>query len=348
MQDAARRLLPEQKQLQHCCRTFARHADGVEVWASERSAYFRGLVQCGSVWLCPVCSEKISAVRGVELQQAIDNALDYGHGVQLVTLTVRHGRELPLDDLLEKFTKAVRRFKSGRAYQKAVADFGILGEVRALEVTHGEANGWHPHTHALTFSHAPLKGHTLTRLKRRLFVLWFRACGKEGLPLPDYAHGVDVRPAKYAAAYVAKFGFAAELVKSAKKKGKVGSRNQWQLLADAAAGDRRSAWLFREYAKNFKGRRQLFWSKGLRVRLSLGVELTEQDALNVPDAPDCSLLFVLDPDTWAVVLRAGARAAVLEAAKQGAANLYGFLNRIRCEVPLWDGSFLGNNPRWEV
>lgn len=359
LQDAARHLLPDEKQLGHCHKTIARRSDGVEIWASEKGAYFHGLVQCGSVWLCPVCSEKISQVRGRELQQAIDNAMDYGHGVQLVTLTVRHGRDLALKDLLTSFTKAVRRLKSGRAYEKLLKDFGILGEVRALEVTHGEANGWHPHTHALTFSHGPLpvygkarlsstdRRRSLTRLRRRLFVLWYRACSKEGLPLPSYRRGVDVRPAKYAADYVAKFGFAAELVKTMRKKGREGRRNQWKMLADAAAGDKRAAWLFREYAGNFKGRRQLFWSRGLREKLSLDEELTEQQAMDLHD-DDAEMLFLVDPDTWAVVLRANARASVLVAAREGMATLYGLLNRLRCEVPLWDGSFLGNNPRWEI
>lgn len=268
-------------------------------------------------------------------------------GVSLVTLTIRHGLEDQLPSTIERLSKALRRVKSGRAAVRLRQDFGIVGDVRALEVTYGR-NGWHPHTHALTFSRAPLTGARLTRYRRRLFVLWYRACEREGLPLPSYRYGVDVRGARYASDYVAKWGFAAELAKPGAKTGRAGGRTPWELLADAGSGDKRAAWLFREYAECFKGRRQLWWSRGLAERLSLKGQLTDQQLLDLPEDDNPSLMTVIDRDTWTCVLRAGAQEQVLAAAFEGRAALYGLLNRLRCTVPHYRGGFYGVREQWQM
>lgn len=349
---AAQRVLSDDDRIQRCHTRLARdpHSPGglsrtsVQVWAGGDKAWFRGTIKCGCVWTCPVCSQRIAEGRRVEVQRAIDSAVSNGLGVSLVTLTVRHGADMPLNALLPKFASAQRRLKSGRAYKRLQADFGLVGEVRALEVTHG-LNGWHTHTHSITVSGRPLKGHTLTRLKRRLFCLWYRACDKEGLPLPSYRHGVDVRGARYAGEYVVKWGFASELARPAVKSGKIKNRTSWELLADAAAGDKRAAWLFREFAQCFRGRRQLFWSRGLRERLGLDVEQSDLDLVE-REPQEKRLLADVDTFTWALILRAGARGDVLEAATRGVADLYGLLNNLRCTVPLYDGRILGAREDW--
>lgn len=344
LQDAARGLLPGHR-IGHCHRSFGYQKTEVVIMRDGSAAWFGGLLSCNSVWACPVCAHRISLHRQSELQKAVDNAIAYGQGVQLVTYTYRHNRDMPLADSLERFTKAQRRLKSGRAYKQVCADFGLQGEVRCLEVTHG-LNGWHPHTHAITFSRhpldknttsrprlgqiasadgererytvgrlAPLKGHRLVQLKRRLFVLWYRACQREGLPLPSYRHGVDVRPAKYAADYIVKWGFAAELTRAHMKKGRDGGRSPWDLLRDASTGDQRAGWLFREFVAAFKGKRQLFWSRGLRARLGLGDELTDQEVMELEPAEAVEVAR-LTRDDWALVLRSRSRGELLELASQ--------------------------------
>lgn len=350
LQDSARELLPDERQLQKCFRSLRWGGEKAQVWSGTRGACFGGLIQCGCLWICPVCAAKISDQRRRELQLAVDNAVSAGHGVSLVTLTVRHGLRNKLSEFLPSFKAAVRRFKSGRPYTKLMAKFGALGEVRALEVTHGKKHGFHPHTHALFFSQGPLKGHALVDLKRRLYVLWRRACMHEGLPLPSYAHGVDVRGARYAANYVAKWGFARELAAVTLKRGKYG-RTPFELLGDFQGGDAEAGILFREYAQCFKGARQLVWSRGLWERLDMPGEnsMTDQQAMDLDEKQDdMQLVLTIDPDTWAVILRAHARASVLSAAMEGRASLCGLLNRLRCTVPLWNGEILGPKSEWEV
>lgn len=322
----ARKLLPNER-LAKCHRHV--NEPGASAFAcigKSGRAYYRGLIQCANPWACPICAFKISQSRAEEVQKGIDAALAYGDGVTLVTLTFRHGIEMPLKESLEKFSKALRRLKSGRAYKQFRNDFGIRGDVRALETTYGK-NGWHPHTHTITFTRRPLRGHALTRMRRRLFALWYQACQKEKLPLPTYRHGVDVRPAKYAAEYVAKWGFAAELTRSHLKRGHNAGRTPWQLLMDSAADDKRAGWLFREFAMTFKGRRQLIWSRGLREYLGIGAELTDQAVMDLEE--ETTAEYRIDGDDWKIICKFEARGAVLEAATTSEAAMRDLVKELR-------------------
>ncbi len=328
LQEAARRLLPDLKGLQRCHCTRHKGGGGVKVWRSNHGAYFSGLMQCGSVWVCPICAGKVAEGRAEELQRGIDYALAVGNGCMMVTLTFSHGRGDILADTLSGFSKALRSLKSGRSYQALMRDYGITGEVRALEVTHGQANGWHPHTHAITFSRCKLSDRDRFRFECRLFVLWRAACAKAGIGAPVFGVGVHVRPAKDAADYVAKWGFAQEVTRAHIKQAKAGGRTPWQLLAAADAGDQHAAWLFREFAQCFRGKRQLFYSAGLRQKLGLLDELTDQQLLDI-EPQEKTLVCEIEPDEWRMIVRFRARAAVLEAARNCVDAVRSLLDSLR-------------------
>lgn len=374
MQDTAAALLYRAghtgaKQFSRCHRSQTQPGGTVRIMADGGRAWYRDLKTCGSVWVCPICAEKISRERAADVQAGIDSALAHGKGVTLVTLTFRHSELDTLKNSLNQFSRASRMLKSGREYAALRAELGLIGEVRALEVTHG-ARGWHPHSHAVTFSRAPIldnrpsyprhgenptvgivvpvAGHRLVQLKRKIFSLWYRAMARERraprrprlfgslaekkayrarlrkIGLPSYKNGVDVRPAKYAAEYIAKWGFAAELTRPHLKKGHKGGRTPFQLLADATNGDARAAALWRDFAIQFHGKKQLFWSKektasgwvSVRDVLGIGAELTEQQALALADEKGVEIASV-EGDDWLIIRRFRARAAILEAALSG-------------------------------
>ncbi len=73
---------------------------------------------------------------------------------------------------------------------------------------------------------------------------------------------------------------------------------------------------FREYAAVFKGRHQLEWSKGLRERLGLGREATDEELVAREQEP-AVWLGSLTLDEWRLVLWGEARGAVLAAAAAG-------------------------------
>ncbi len=328
-------MVPEFERFQLCNDAAQKRAHGIGIYVKGAAAWLGGVIRCNSVWICAVCARRIAELRKQELQEAIDNAVRLGFGVILVTLTFPHGLGDVLATILKKFSKAQRVFKSGKAAVARREKIGFLGEIRTLEVTHG-ANGWHPHAHSLwILDHVPTQ-EEMEAIQSEVYQAWRNACLKSGLPEPSKEHGVDVRGARNAAAYVAKWGFAMEIAGGTSKRGKTGSRSPWQLLADATEGDQRAALLWREFALAFFGKRQLFWSRGLRDKLKIAPELTEQELLDLDDKRSQQVA-MLDLDTWYCVRKAGALEAVLRSAVDDIPGLYALLNHLRSTTPMEGG-----------
>jgi hypothetical protein len=283
--------------------------------------------------VCPVCAAKISERRRIELARAVEQHTQVGGSVLLVTFTYSHQREDNLKELLNKQSKAMQWFYRHRDYKELKSRYMKRGRVRALEVNHGQANGWHPHVHELWFLDLNLQDYEV--LRSEVFALWYRACERYGLGLPNEAHGVDIRGGKDAAAYVSKYGLEdkpdswgieSELTKANVKKGRKGSRSPFQLLDDYQEDDNQAGALFAEYVEAFKGKRQLTWSRGLKAQFDLE-ELTDDELAHQQD-DEAVLLAEIEADEWAVILKTttpkhDTRAIVLHLAEDGGAEVMG-------------------------
>ena len=97
------------------------------------------------------------------------------------------------------------------------------------------------------------------------------------------------------------------------KKGKAGG-NTFRPPAGSLAdkNDKQAAALFAEFAKAFKGKRQLSWSNGLKAKFNLVEKDDEELAAELEDSAE--LLGLISPDEWRDVLKVKARATVLELA----------------------------------
>src|SRR5205085_2664419 len=78
--------------------------------------------------------------------------------------------------LLQLMSKALSRAKGTRRARELAVRAGIVGAIRSLEVTHGEINGWHPHTHELLFGRPGERGRLLSHRNE-----WIRRLIKLGL-----------------------------------------------------------------------------------------------------------------------------------------------------------------------
>lgn len=299
------------------CR-YVNHGDvGVNYSAQHQAAHYAGLVTCGSVWACPVCASRIQQRRRGEIQQAIDWAKAEGHTVVLVTFTFPHQAWQRLQDLLDRQAEAFRRLRYSKGYRKLKP----MGLIRSLEVTHGD-NGWHPHTHELWIMDS-----RETRLQPDLSELWLAACRKAGLvDAPDgshlwgafMAHGVDVKYDMDAGDYLAKqddsrsWGFADEVSKATSKAGRAKGVHPHHFLVRKAEGDRGR---YIEYAKAMKGKRQLFWTRGLKDKV--GITDVTDEVLAQEDREAADLLGRLSPDDWKMIRGNDARAELLDCAESG-------------------------------
>ena len=156
------------------------------------AAHFSGTERCASIWACPVCSAVIRNERSADIEQAIKAHQAAGGGLTMVTLTMRHNRGDPLKVTLDAALTAYRRLMQGRAWSDFKAYNGIVGWVRAVEVTYGE-NGWHPHIHALFFTEKPIVERRASEWSSWLYGRWARYVVERGGKMPNRLHGVDVR-----------------------------------------------------------------------------------------------------------------------------------------------------------
>lgn len=328
LQSAARKNLNKSKvtRVNNCLRVpyklpkFTDKVAGIQVYRSlkHKTCFYGGLQTCASVWVCAICAAKISERRKCELQKAIEQYSSRGGEVLLLTLTNPHYQGDKLSDLLKGQAKALSYFNGDRASRELFKSIGYIGSVRALEVTHGRlreySNGWHPHYHILLFVKSGLD---LAVLENALWLRWVMACSK-AMPdsrLPDQKHGTKLDNGTKAASYASKWGLESEMTKGHIKKANNGESPFDLLRAYAYDDDKQAAALFREFAEEFKGKRQLHWSPGLKAQFDLEEVTDEQIAAKLED--DAPLLGNIEIEDWRLILKYDVRGEITELGRGG-------------------------------
>ena len=309
LQSVVRDLLPNSRTAK--CLRWRQKDKTVQVWKSNQyqRAHYKGLQTCSSVWTCPVCAAKISERRRAELEALISAHVAAGGYVLLVTRTFPHQRSDVLSDVLDQLAKAEASYKAHRDYKTFAKAFGLVGTVRAVEVTYG-ANGWHPHVHELLFLSVPV---ALDDLEEDLFRIWQGAAVRAGFPSPCRAHGLQLQDGTKAAKYASKWGLESELTQWHRKRGKIDSQTPFDLLRQVFdTQDKHAAALFREYAEAFHGRHQLQFSRGLKKLYAIA-DVSDGELANRQD-DDAILLGSFTPDQWRLVCQSGQRGSLLEIA----------------------------------
>lgn len=330
LQNEARKLLVNKEtpkgtkwRVTRCARSVNGSDVAVLFSPSVKRAHFGNLQICGSVWTCPPCAAKVGERRKAEVVAASDLHVEAGGGLYMMTYTFAHQREEQCPDLVKRLRVALTWMRKHRRYKKLVQYAGFVGLIRALEVTHGEANGWHPHVHELWLTTSPLSRAVLRLVQKDLFELWRDACNVAGLGTPNRKAGVTCIEAYSGAQYVAKFGrettwgTGAELTKSHTKRGRKASRTPFDLLRLSADGDKRAGSLFIQFADAFFGSRQLYWSPGLKAAFQIA-EISDEEAASMQEH-DAQVVCMIDKSNWKALLRLPyeARGIVLDLAENG-------------------------------
>ena len=289
-------------------------------------AYIGNVMACGLVWGCPVCGAKIRFTRAGEVLQVLAGNLSAGGGSLFLTSTVPHSGHHRLAPLVETVTRGWNSASSFRAGRTLFADLGINGYVRALEVTHGWKNGWHPHLHIALLLSEPTTQALADELHDRFFPLWRDAITAAGLAAPTAEHGVDVRQVTHVAGiadYLSKVegadAFSREIVYANHKKGRNGNRSYAQILRDARlTGDMDDVALINEYERAMKGRRLVQMSRGLKARW-LVEEKTDQEIAS--EVVGGETLMLIDEGMWRALRRErGSIAELLNVTEVGGAE----------------------------
>ena len=218
---AARRLLPKDHRTTKCMRwRLPDRETQVCKGVTQGKAFYQGLQVCAMPWACPVCASKISERRRHEVAKAMKQAEALGLQVHLLTLTIPHGIGDDVSALVSKMGKAWTSLWQGRRGVERRESLGLVGHIRALEVTHG-ANGFHPHYHALMFFDPE---RSTEAGWCALPGIWQKVATRAGLPSPSLEHGCKVDDGSKAAQYVSKgvWGLESEVTKGHVKAGKTG------------------------------------------------------------------------------------------------------------------------------
>lgn len=316
LQSVARSYLPKSRTAK-CLRIRSADVLNVQVHHSKemKKASYGGLQTCGSVWACPVCAHKVARQRRIEMIRLLERHIATGGDVIMITRTFPHTRFDSLSDSLTAFQDAETRYHRGKGYKKAFQDVGLVGSVKALEVTYG-ANGWHPHVHEIILTQSKVPDFYYREvLHPKLFNRWQRFCLKVGLPAPSEDHGLKIQRAEQAGAYVSKWGVEDEMTKGHIKQGRGESCTPFDflragLLTNSEDADKASGALFREYANAFRGKVQLRFSRGLKSLYSID-EVTDDEIAEQTES-DAVLLGEIELNDWKVILQSGKRAALLE------------------------------------
>lgn len=288
-----------------------------------------GVETCSSIWSCPSCSAKIRAGRAEEISRALARHVERGGGALLVTLTLPHDAGDALRTTIRLVSNGFRSILSGRASVEDRDAYGILGQIRAFEITHGE-NGWHPHLHVVVVLDAPTTKDAAASLEARWQSRWDRWLVGQGWRPSVERIGVRVdqvvRDAAAVGAYVAKVqeegkrarGAGNELARGDLKDGKWGGRTPFVILADFGSdGAAADLELWQEFQLATKGRSCIRWSRGLRAQLLPDEEeLTDEDLAGAEVGGD--VIAVLPAAVYrAVAARPYGEAFLFAAAERG-------------------------------
>lgn len=285
-----------------------------------------GVVKCGSVWICPVCSARIRQERAMELEQGLLAHLADGGGLYMLTLTLKHGIGDSLQRSLDVLLGSWRKVQQHRTWRDETKRIGMVGWVRATEITYG-ANGWHPHLHVLLLTDSVLDEADRVRWEQTTAERWVEVVDRTGLGTPDLIHGCRLQSctsAEDGAQYVLKEQTATaggsrrpvmELLRGDLKTPQRKGLAPWDLLTGAATGEKEALILWWEYERVTRGRRCMGWSKGLRAQLRLGAERTDEDIIDEDQGGD--VVALIDAVYWRSICRKGQDDEVLAVVEHG-------------------------------
>lgn len=310
------------ERVRKCGRTPVGGTGHILIRSNAGVAHYAGLATCGSIWACPVCSAKIRSTRATQISTATASWDQLGNSVYMATFTAPHDLGMRLGPLMSAIADGFRTVISGRAWTKLRKRLGIVGTIRAMEVTHGK-NGWHPHLHVLIYIEGQADAADLADLTLYLRDRWARFITGAGYRVPHEHHGVDVQrcaSAYDAGVYIAKTqdgrAVGNEIARGDLKQGRQGGRTPFEILDDFRwTGDADDLALWHEYERVTKGRQAITWSKGLKALLSVDDRKDEEIAAEEVGGAD---LAVIQADRWrAIVQVPGLAALLLDRAETG-------------------------------
>lgn len=279
--------------------------------ANSSYVFFAKVETCSRVWLCPICSAKITDGRQKQLLLAAVNAKILGLHMYMIVFTCRHKRYDPVKTVLDLMLEATSRLKGTRFWGRMTEKYKIAASCTALEVTFSRENGAHVHKHVLQFLWRELKPDEIAEWRNEISHEYQKKLNALG-GSAESPYDVQIKSgADYLAEYIAKFGrnpkdehkatrgITYEMTKLPNKLRSMleGHYTPFHLLDLSKDGDKWARVMWRRYADAFWRKAQLTWSRNAAELLALGDELSDEE-INNKDDPDFFDFANMQKDSW--------------------------------------------------
>lgn len=290
------------------CGRWSIRPDGtVGVRANGAAVGYAGLATCGSVWADPVCNARIQAVRRLEVGAALAFVLGNGGGAAFGAYTLRHHIGSDLDTLWRSLSRCWEAVTRDKTVRNLRASLRLVGTLRAAEVTYGK-HGWHPHLHPVHLFERPVSDDAVAALHAAQFRAWHAAARRLGLDAPSAAaqhlHAVSgERADREVGDYFTKASYqpTTEAVgwemtsTQTKARTRSGGLTPWELLREVYVnGDADALDLWHAWERASKGKRALTWTRGLRARVGLDVEASDEEIAATEVGTEVDTGFVIE------------------------------------------------------
>jgi len=304
------------------------------------TAHVSNVFRCGSSWSCPLCAPVVRQRRAEEIDAGLRLHMGWGGGVLFLTLTLRHRKRDTLASRLDVVAQCMNLVLKGSAWERRKLALGYVGNIKAVEVTWGEANGWHAHAHVLLLFDAPVSEIARRDLETWVFNRWHRIAENRVLGTVTREHGVDLRQVTSAG----ELGDYLTTIDSSWSPGLELARNdikRWSpfdlLTSLMETGESRWRTLWLEYEAATFGKRSVKWSPGLRARLT-GIETEASDEqLAASEGIDLTLFRALIPTgQWNATVNNGTTGELLTDIERAAAVLLLIADVLGHDVPPLD------------
>jgi len=261
------------------------------------TAHVQGIQRCGSACSCPVCAPVVRQRRAEQIDIGLNRHLAAGGGAEFASFTATHALEDELEPRYAAMVNGLHSLLQGAAWDRYKTRLGYLGSIRVTEVTWGLANGWHPHNHVAMVFERPLTDDERQALWRWLHNRWRTILLAKGFGTITEAFGVDVRQVtgnvlgEYLTKVEGGWTTGLELARGDLKSGKKADRlTPFGILTEfAGTGDLAMKALWLEYEEATFGKRWLRWSPGLKRRLGITDDKTDEE-LAASEGRDVALI----------------------------------------------------------
>jgi hypothetical protein len=127
------------------------------------------------------CGAKIAVYRAKLLEHVFKIWHALGGSVIMATFSARHHQGQSLEELMRGLRTGWKAVVSDRPWRRDRDKLGVEWYVRAMEVTHGDEHGWHPHYHTFLLVNGKISEERAQALCTPMWERWRQGLAKVGM-----------------------------------------------------------------------------------------------------------------------------------------------------------------------